>query len=57
MKKLIQRFLHEEEGQDLVEYALLLALIAISLVVAIQTLRTAIAGRFQAASSTLDSAS
>jgi pilus assembly protein Flp/PilA len=57
MKNLIRRFIREDEGQDLVEYALLLALIAISLVVAIQTLRTAIAGRFDAASSTLDSAS
>lgn len=30
MKNLIQRFIREEEGQDLIEYALLAALIAVA---------------------------
>jgi len=32
MKNLIQRFIREEEGQDLVEYALLLLFIALAVV-------------------------
>ena len=32
MKNLIQRFIREEEGQDLIEYALLAALIAVALI-------------------------
>jgi pilus assembly protein Flp/PilA len=30
MKNLIARFIHEEEGQDIIEYALLAAFISIS---------------------------
>ena len=30
MKLFIQRFLHEEEGQDLIEYTLLMAFIALA---------------------------
>jgi len=55
MKELIARFVREEEGQDLAEYALLLALIAIVLVTAIQGLTTAISGRFGAAAGVLNS--
>lgn len=32
MKNLINRFAREEEGQDLIEYALLAALIAVALI-------------------------
>jgi pilus assembly protein Flp/PilA len=42
MKNLIKRFIREEEGQDLVEYALLLALIALVVALLIPTLTTAI---------------
>jgi pilus assembly protein Flp/PilA len=44
MKNLFNRFVREEEGQDLVEYALLLALIAIVCIVAITTMGTTISG-------------
>ena len=37
MKNLIQRFIREEEGQDLIEYALLAALIAVALIATLNT--------------------
>ncbi len=46
MKNLISRFIREEEGQDLVEYALLLTLIAVALVTAIGLLTGAITAQF-----------
>ena len=36
MKNLIQRFIHEEDGQDLIEYALLAAIIAIGAILGMQ---------------------
>jgi pilus assembly protein Flp/PilA len=57
MKNLIARFVREEEGQDLVEYALLLALIALAAVTAMGLLGTAINQKYQSASATLSSAS
>lgn len=42
MKNLIQRFIREEEGQDLIEYALLIVFIALVVVVALGPLGTAI---------------
>ena len=53
MKNLITRFIREEEGQDLVEYALLLTLIGLLLVGAITALRVAIEGVFTNASTQL----
>jgi pilus assembly protein Flp/PilA len=44
MKNLLRRFIHEEEGQDLVEYALLISLIALVVALAIPTLTDAIEG-------------
>jgi len=38
MKNLIQRFIREEEGQDLIEYALLIVFIAIVVVAALDAL-------------------
>ncbi len=35
MKNLIQRFIREEEGQDIIEYALLAAFISIAAIAAI----------------------
>ncbi len=55
MKNLFNRFVREEEGQDLVEYALLLGLIAVVLVATIITLQEAITGRMEAASDALAS--
>jgi Flp pilus assembly pilin Flp len=43
MKNLIQRFIHEEAGQDIIEYALLAAFISIAAIAAI----IAIGGRVQ----------
>ncbi len=48
MKHLL-RLWKEEEGQDLVEYALLITLISLALVVAMQGLATAIAATFATA--------
>jgi pilus assembly protein Flp/PilA len=57
MKNLIARFVREEEGQDLVEYALLLALIALAAVVAMNLLGGAINLKYEQASTTLSGAS
>jgi Flp pilus assembly pilin Flp len=38
MKNLIVRFVREEEGQDLIEYSLLCALIAVACIAAMQGL-------------------
>jgi len=46
MKNLIARFIREEEGQDLAEYALLLFLIALAVVLTLTALGTTIAGIF-----------
>jgi Flp pilus assembly pilin Flp len=46
MKNVIRRFIRGDEGQDLVEYALLLTLIAVALVAAITGLTGAITGQF-----------
>ncbi len=40
MKELVRRFVREEEGQDLVEYAMLLAFIALICITAVKTLGT-----------------
>ena len=53
MKNLIQRFIREEDGQDLIEYALLAAIIAIGAVVAMRALSTQINNTFQTTANTL----
>jgi pilus assembly protein Flp/PilA len=40
--KLFKNFIREEEGQDLVEYALLLALLALAAILALKQLGSAI---------------
>ena len=42
MKNLIQRFIREEEGQDLVEYAFLVGLIALAAYLGVTALGTVI---------------
>ncbi len=42
MSKLVRRFIREDHGQDLVEYALLLALIALVVVAGVRTFGTAL---------------
>ena len=49
MKNLFNRFVREEQGQDLIEYALLAGLISLASVIAITELGTAIQGHFSAA--------
>ncbi len=53
MKNLLKRLWHEEEGQDLVEYALLLVLISLAAVAAMNTLASAISKAYGNASSNL----
>ena len=53
MKNLIQRFIREEDGQDLIEYALLAAIIAIGAVIAMGALRDQINGTFNDVASKL----
>lgn len=48
MKNLVARFVREEEGQDLIEYSLLCALIAVACITAMNTLATDIKGVFGA---------
>jgi pilus assembly protein Flp/PilA len=56
MKNLIARFVREEEGQDLVEYALLIAFIALACIVGLQRLGTAINTTYQSISTSLSGA-
>lgn len=49
MLQLFRAFLQEDEGQDLVEYALLVALIAIAVAAAFPPLATAVKGVFSKA--------
>ena len=46
MKNLFNRFVREESGQDLIEYALLAGLISLASVLAITALGTAVQGVF-----------
>jgi pilus assembly protein Flp/PilA len=48
MKNLMTRFVREDSGQDLVEYALLLGVITVLCVVAIQTIGTQVAEIYNA---------
>jgi pilus assembly protein Flp/PilA len=49
MKNLLKRLWKEEEGQDLVEYALLLVLLSLAAIGSLGTLATAINGVFSRA--------
>ena len=46
MKNLIARFLRDDEGQDLIEYGLLIGIITVGCVAAIQTIGPTVAGYF-----------
>jgi pilus assembly protein Flp/PilA len=46
MKNLVNRFVREEEGQDLIEYSLLAALIAVAAIAAMKALAVNINGIF-----------
>jgi len=53
----MMRFWREEEGQDLVEYGLLLAVIALAAIAAMSNLATAISTAFSTVSTNLTTAS
>jgi pilus assembly protein Flp/PilA len=53
MKALLERLWKEEEGQDLVEYGLLVVLIALGAIVGMSSLATAINGAFTTAAANL----
>jgi pilus assembly protein Flp/PilA len=53
MKSMLTRFVREDEGQDLVEYALLITFIALACIVGMQNLGTAINNKYNALSTSL----
>ena len=55
MKSILRRLWQEEEGQDLVEYGLLLVLVSLGAAAAMGTLASAISGAFGGASTNLSS--
>ncbi|MEW5979816.1 MAG: Flp family type IVb pilin [Acidobacteriota bacterium] len=57
MMELLKRFLREEEGQDLVEYALLLVFIALIVIAALPNLGKTVCNVFSNATSVLQSGS
>jgi pilus assembly protein Flp/PilA len=56
MKNLFNRFVREEEGQDLIEYSLLAALIAVATIAAMKALAVDINDIFSKIGASLDAA-
>ena len=52
----VGRFLHDESGQDLIEYALVAALVGLGAVASMNTLASAIGSAFSSIGTTLSSA-
>jgi pilus assembly protein Flp/PilA len=57
MKNLIKRFVKETEGQDLIEYALLAALIGLATTAAMTALSTSISTEFKTIGTSVSAAS
>ena len=55
MKKLIARFVQETEGQDLIEYALLAAVIALGVTAAMGAVKSALNTEFTSISTSITS--
>ena len=55
MKNLFVRFVREDEGQDMTEYALLVAFIALVVYVGVQTFGTALLGWWNSLSTLVSS--
>ncbi len=53
MKELLRKMWSEDEGQDLVEYALIIALVSVALIGALTTLATDIGNAFAAVEAAL----
>jgi pilus assembly protein Flp/PilA len=49
----LKKLMRDESGQDLIEYALVAALIALGCIVTIKTIGTTVSGAFSAISTTL----
>ncbi len=56
MKNLLKRLWQEEEGQDLVEYGLLLFLVALAAIASMKGLASAISSVFNSAATSLTTA-
>jgi pilus assembly protein Flp/PilA len=54
MRKFLTRLVKEEEGQGMVEYGLIIALIAIAVIVAVSALGDSLTGIFERISGTVD---
>ncbi len=57
MKNLLARFVREDEGQDLIEYGLLIGIITVGCILAIQGIGPKVAAYFSNLNSTLPTAS
>jgi pilus assembly protein Flp/PilA len=53
MKKFLQRFWKETDGQDLVEYALIVAVIALGLIAAVRAVAAALVSLYESISAAL----
>lgn len=56
MKTLVNQFLQDEQGQDLVEYSLLLAFVALVGISILQSVQTSISGIWKTVSGTMSTA-
>lgn len=56
MRNFLKRLMTEEEGATMVEYALMVALIAAAAVAAVQGLSTALNGKFESVGTSISSA-
>ncbi len=56
MKAVLSKFMKDESGQGLVEYALIIALVAIGLIAILVVFRNAIGNVFKKASNSLNNA-
>ena len=56
MREIVRRFVREEDGQDLIEYALLAALIGVATVAAMNALQDAIETEFNDVETALEGA-
>jgi pilus assembly protein Flp/PilA len=57
MKHLFARFVREDSGQDLIEYALLAGLIALATITAVTSVATALSGKFNTVATQVTGAS
>ncbi len=53
MLQTLKRFMSDEQGLETVEYAVMAALVVAAVVLAVQGLRTAVAGRFNETATTI----